>query len=316
MKKMLNNTKTTVKILMERLTNAKKNYEKWNDSDSYFYEMRSIALEFNDYFGIGDIILSDGEKMISQGHYELGIRLILMVKEILHNVANTTLLYMRLAEYYFQSGDTEKGRECLIMLCSCVDNYEESIEFNDLTSVWEKYHHYVDGKVLLPQKVMTENHPTLPGKCSTSIAEILVLPEDELLSALSEHLNEMSVQGECLEYLNQWERTAYHIDTLCMEVNSGGFFHYLYYNGNRFAEVQRACKLVGAEKTLSLLRAIQQKFPQAKIPKNPEQIQNVLDMMDGNIDFETEDNKYYDSAEKELLGKLYQFVCENKDRFR
>lgn len=56
--------------------------------------------------------------------------------------------YLRNAQYYIEMGDLELGKSYLVKLCcETVDNYEESIGFRELTHVWDKYRHLVEGKV-------------------------------------------------------------------------------------------------------------------------------------------------------------------------
>lgn len=224
--------------------------------------------------------------------------------------------YLLTAQYHFENGDTEAGVACLVRLCTeTVENYDEAIGFRELTPVWEQYKHLVAGKVP-PSLAFNTVKALPPEKCSMQIGEILASGED-LLETLSDHLGEMSANGECLNCLNQWERTAFYVDELCMEVNSGGFGKYLYYHGQHFERVKQALQSIGAQETLVLLERIQGKFPRKKIPKELDRIQDVLDKMeDKGVDFEAEDKCYYDSAEKELLQKLREFVVGNGNRFR
>mgnify|MGYP003542097498 FL=1 len=62
-------------------------------------------------------------------------------------VVNTTAHFMSLAEKYMTDGNIEAAKACLILLCENCDNYEESIEFNELTEQWQKYRYLVKGLV-------------------------------------------------------------------------------------------------------------------------------------------------------------------------
>ncbi len=149
------------------------------------------------------------------------------------------------------------------------------------------------------------------------IREIFQLPEEDILSALSEHLGEMSAGGAALNCLNQWERTVFYIDELCTEVNSGGFGHYLYYCGNHFSKVYSACEKILATEMTTLLDCIQAKFPRKKLPVSMERLQDRLDAMEQKgIDFETEDEKYYAEVEKHLITQTLAYIKKNQKHFR
>ena len=64
-------------------------------------------------------------------------------------------------------------------------------------------------------------------QCTMLIEDILKLPKDKMIIALSEHLDERTGYGDNLSPLNQWERNIYDVITLSDEVNSGGFDFYL-----------------------------------------------------------------------------------------
>ena len=149
------------------------------------------------------------------------------------------------------------------------------------------------------------------------IGEIFALPHSELLEALSTHLGELSANGEALNYLNKTEKVLFYIDELVMEVNSGGFEGYLYYHGHHFGSLRKALETVNAVKMRDLMDTIQGKFPRGKIPKSLSAIQRAMDAMeDKGIDFEAEDEQYYDSLEKDLLDLLIAFALSNQEHFR
>lgn len=149
------------------------------------------------------------------------------------------------------------------------------------------------------------------------IADILALPDEEILTELSNHLQELTGNGEVIQALNKWERTAYYVDELCMEVNSGGFEGYLYYHGTHFDKACKALEQMGATEMTALLNRVRAKFPRNRIPKAADSIQNTMDRMEEKgVDFEAEDDCYYGGAEKKLLAKLTGYVRENGKHFR
>lgn len=231
-------------------------------------------------------------------------------------IANTTAHFMGLAEAYLEQGNTELARACLILLCEERSNYEESLEWNGLTEAWQRHKYLVEGLVP-PSRRFASLQPLAPQACSMQISEILALPEEDLLSALSEHLGQLSANGEALNCLNKWERTAYYADELCMEVNSGGFDSYLSYHGAHFDKAYKAMETIAAPGVLAILDTIRETFPGKRIPKTAEALQNALDAMEERgIDFEQADDAFYSTGVQELLSYLLAFVQENKQRFR
>ncbi len=277
-----------------------------------------IAVKYKNCFGMGDYLINLAEEeYFIKGDYLAGITIIKNVDKYYKSIADDVTLYLRMAEYYIENGETEKGVEYLIKLCTeTVSNYEEAIGFRKLTEVWGKYKHLVEGKVP-PSEVCNSGNPLSPEKCTMQISDIFNLADDEMLNELSTHLNEMSANGEVLSCLNKWEKTFYYVDELCVEVNSGGFSNYLYYHGNHFEKVKTALETIGAEELFELLKSVEEKFPRNKVPKNIDSIQNTLDKMEEKgIDFEEEDEKYYNETETNLLEKLTVYVKENNKRFR
>ena len=149
------------------------------------------------------------------------------------------------------------------------------------------------------------------------VHDILALPDEDILNELSGHLQELSSNGEVLQALNKWERTAFYVDELCMEVNSGGFEGYLYYHGTHFEKAYKALVQMGAGQMTALLDRVREKFPRKRIPKTLDAIQNTMDRMEEKgVDFEDEDDCYYGGTERELLERLTDYVRENARHFR
>ena len=226
---------------------------------------------------------------------------------------NTTAVYLWWAHDCFSVGDIEMGKRYLLSLCKKVSNYEESIEINGLTEVWEMYKHHVEG--LIPPSVVVNGQT--PSEPTMSISAILSGPDDDLLTDLSAHLNELCGNGAFLGSLNKWERTIWYADELCMEVNSGGFEGYLYYHGTHFEKAYKAIAELNAPNVTALLDTVRAKFPRARIPKTEDAIQNAMDKLeDKGVDFEDQDDAYYTSAERELLAAMTAWVRANTKRFR
>ena len=265
----------------------------------------------------GSLLVNAGDECMQEGDPDTA-QVFLRAVEHCPDTADLTTLYLRLAQIHLEKGDQETGTAYLIRLCTeGPSNYEESISFRELTDIWDRYKHLVDGLVPPPTSVYGGSLPLSPAECSRPIADILALPEDEILSALSDHLDELSGGGDSLNCLNKWERNVFYLDELTMEVNSGGFDSYLYYYGEHFARARKALTALNAPEMTALLDAVTAKFPRGKVPKSMDAIQNAMDKLEEQgVDFETEDDTYYTSAEQELLPQLLAYVLANRKHFR
>ena len=270
----------------------------------------------NDYL-IGNLLVEAGDDAMEKGDAEAAL-VFLKAAEKCPNVGDETTLYLRLAQIHLEKGDQETGIAYLIKLCTeGPSNYVESISFRELTDIWERYKHLVEGLVPPSTSVYSGPRPLSPAECSRPIADILALPEDDLLTALSEHVGEMSGCGEELNYLNKWEKTFFYLDELSMEVNSGGFDSYLFHHGEHFPKARKALENLDAPGMTALLDAVAAKFPRGRIPKSMDAIQNALEKLeDKGVDFEEQDDAYYNGVESEFLPQLHAWVLANKKHFR
>lgn len=270
----------------------------------------------NDYL-IGNLLVEAGDDRLEKGDPDAAL-VFLKAADKCPNTVDLTTLYLRLAQIHLEKGAQEEGVAYLIKLCTeGPSNYEESIGFRELTDVWNKYKHLVDGLVPPPTSIYSGPRPLSPDECSRHIAEILALPEDDILTALSDHVGEMSGSGMELNYLNKWERNFFYLDELSMEVNSGGFDSYLFHNGEHFSKARKALENLDAPGMTALLDAVAAKFPRGKVPKSMDAIQNALEKLeDKGVDFEEQDDAYYSGIESEFLPRLLAYVLENKKHFR
>lgn len=308
--------------LTKTLENIKECFLLDRDIKKLNYELQYIAKKYCNVKYAFDFFVKYGTELIEAGEKACGMAYFLAIEEYFQEeydgTADTVYLYLRLAEYYLENNNTDKGVFYLTKLCTeTTSNYEESIEFRELTDIWEKYKHFVAGKVPESKITIGGTSPIAPEKCSMKITDILTLPQEELLTEISIHLNEMSGNGAYLNYLNKWEKLVFDADLVLTQVNSDGFSGYLYYNGNRFANAIKAFEEIGSPKMLELMTSVQNKFPSKKIPKSIDAIQNKLDKMEEKeIDFEEEDEIFYNDAQEELLDKLYEFIMSNQKKFR
>lgn len=292
-------------------------YESSKDMKKLKKSLNKLIRKYRNNYGLLNYYLLFAEKCFKLNDYNAGFTVVFIVYESCKDIPNETLVYLRLAQYYFENGDISQGEKFLIKLCTeTVDNYEESIKFNELTDIWNKYKHYVEGKV--PPSVTFSGSVALsPADCSMQIADIFELEGQDLLSKMSVHLNELSANGEELNKLNKWEKTVFYIDEFCSEVNSQGVSGYLYYYGNHFEKLFNVCETIELKECLNLLESIKKKFPRNSVPKNIESIQNALDKLEEKgIDFETEDDVYFETCENIIFENLQEYILNNKKHFR
>lgn len=302
--------------LFGKLESAITEYKKDRDASKLSEAVNSLAFENKGNPNVGSMLVNTGASLIDQGEYDAGIVFMEAVYENFPCVPNTTILHLRLAENEFEKGNVEKGKEHLRLLCQKISNYEESIEFNGLTEVWEKYKHYVAGEVARSVRI-NEPEPISPENCSESICDILKLSGEDLLSELSTHLSELSADGERLDLLTPQEANVYYVDEFIMNINSDGLDHYLYYYGTNFIHLRSALDAIGCEKAVELTDKIISRLPRRTIPKRENKWQDVLDKLEEKgKGFEDLEEFYYEIVENHLLSAVSDYVKANREHFR
>lgn len=104
-----------------------------------------------------------------------------------------------------------------------------------------------------------------------SIDEFLKLDDNAFVSKITDYLFKKSNYLEDFDKLNQFEKNILLVEYLEMEVNNGGFHQfYLNSSGNYSLETEQALKDIGAIKTLKILEAANDQFPNRYIPKDRE----------------------------------------------
>ena len=295
-------------------------YEENKDETSAREQLQKLASKHRNHYGICNIFLLYGIEVFDKGEKEHGYKILQIGMNTFKNAPNHAGVFMRFVQYCMEHNQADKAEEYLLEVCNGRDNYEEVIEWEEMTEVWEKYKYLVAGKVPLPIRTEGKHAAAkLPDECSMQIKDILQLPEQKLLNELSTHLWEMSGQGEEMVCLNKWEKIIFDTDALLSEVGSGGVDSWLHSYGQRFTQTKKALAAIGAEKGLQFLEEIEKRFPRGKVPKSYERIEAILDkMLDNDEDFEEEESQYYYDAgvEGELVECMYQFVMDNKKKFR
>ncbi len=307
-----NKTGAVFEKFLADFSSAKTNYKKQKDITILKKDVEAISAEFYEYFGIGDVLLGYGEELFSAGDREAGIAVFkILEKYFENNIANQTLLFVRLAEFEFNKGNTDAGKDYLLSACRSIDNFEESIQNNELEDVWEKYRHYVENEISHP----ASNKLLAPDECSQQMDEIIKLPQDELLFALSEHLAELSANGNKLDLLSEQELNVYLVDEFVVTINSDGLENYFDYCAPHFIGLCSALEQIGCTEAQELWNKIKDKISQAPI-NDPKFEKALLHLADRDVNFENEEAFYYKKVERKLFSQISQYVKNNLDSFR
>ena len=310
------------KQLYEKFENEfekiKQAYEDTKDEKLARADLQKLASEYRSHYGACLVFLEYGKEIFDRGEIEYGFKILQIGMNTFKEVPRDTGIYLRFVQYNMEHNQEGKAEEYLLKICNEISNYDESIEWSGMSTIWEKYKYLVDGKVPLP---LSQRQPVAktPDKCTKQIGDILQLPKDELLNELSEHLGEMSCYGEEITYLNKWEKIIFDADNLLTGVGADGVDSWLLSYGHRMEQTKKALLAIEAKKAFRFLEEIEKRFPRGKVPKSCERIEAILDkMLDNDEDFEEEESRYYYDAdvEAELIEGMYQFVVENKKRFR
>jgi len=285
-------------------------------------KLREIAREYFDIDTI-NLIYFECAQTLSEMHDDDAEIMIyrIMEQELKYYSINEMDMYLKSAHYYFTRGDEVQGREWLFKLCreDCLPtNYEEAMEWRKLTELWDKYGHYLDGKIPPSVPSFQKAAAIAPEDCTLQITDIFAQKEDDLLLNLSNHLYEMSGQGDSMNYLNKWERVFFDVDNMVTDIGSDGIPHFLTSHGHRFTQTRRALEIVGAEKALQLIDMIAAYFPKGKVPKSDEKREMIVnDIMDSEESFDAAEAFYENqNIECELVDAEYRFALANKNKFR
>lgn len=298
--------------LVEIMNDKTLSEEEFRKKARILFDGRKKIAYFDD-----NILTITGNLLMEEKEYERGNILLelALTRAVKGEYMNEITLFLRLAEYQYIMGHEEKGTEYLIRLCEGeTSNYVEAIHFRGLDETWNRYRHYVDGKVRESQAVVS-SYRKEPSECSTPISEIIQMKDmNELLTALSIHVNEICGDGEYLNCLNQWERNFFYVDQLWSCVNGDGMDAYLCNEGQNFERVRKTAEKLEIQELVILLNKVEERFPKNRVPKNPDRIAGIID--ERKLDFEDLDDLFYDRFDSIIADALYGYFERNKKKFR
>jgi len=143
------------------------------------------------------IMMNYADELRTKNKYDIASLIYLELGEnkYLEYIYDEVTLWFRLGEYYINNGEIEKGRAYLIRLCDEVSNYEESLEFRELTADWQKLKPYVVDQIK-PSLVTTEDAEDDES-----------MTDDELLELFLEEMASGGIHAYLTNYGNKLEET-------------------------------------------------------------------------------------------------------------
>ena len=177
-------------IMVDDLMEQMDNFKTQKDVARFIKKYKSV-----EYLPM--IMMNYADELRNKGKCDIANLIYLEVFENKHlkYIYDEVTLYLRLGEYYINNGEIEKGKSYLISLCDEVDNYEEAIEFRELTADWQKLKPYV----------VDEIKPSLVTMNDTDEDEFV--PDDELLELFLEEMASGGIHAYLMSYGHLFERT-------------------------------------------------------------------------------------------------------------
>ena len=177
-------------IMVDDLMEEMNNFKSQKDVAKFIKKYKSV-----EYLPM--IIMNYADELRNKNKCNIANLMYLEMAENKHleYIYDEVTLYLRLGEYYINNGEIEKGKSYLILLCDEVENYEEAIEFRELTDDWQKLKHYV----------VDEIKPSLVTMNDTDEDEII--PDDEFLELFLEEMASGGIHAYLTGYGHLLERT-------------------------------------------------------------------------------------------------------------
>ena len=177
-------------IMVDDLMEQMDNFKSQKDVSRFIKKYKSV-----EYLPM--IMMNYADELRNKGKRDIANLIYLEMVENKHlkYIYDEVTLYLRLAEYYINNGEIEKGKSYLLLLCDEVDNYEEAIEFRELTAEWQKLKPYV----------VDEIRPSLVTMNDTDEDEFV--PDDVLLELFLSEMASGGIHAYLTSYGHLLERT-------------------------------------------------------------------------------------------------------------
>lgn len=177
-------------IMVDDLIQQMNNFKSQKDVAKFIKKYKSV-----EYLPM--IMMNYADELRNKNKYDTAnlMYLEMAVNKHLEYIYDDVTLYLRLGEYYINNGEIEKGKSYLISLCDEVENYEEAIEFRELTDDWQKLKSYVSDEI----------KPSLVTMKDTDEDEFV--PDDELLELFISEMASGGIHAYLTSYGHLLERT-------------------------------------------------------------------------------------------------------------
>ena len=177
-------------IMVDDLMEQMNKFKTQNDVSKFIKKYKSVEC-------LPMIMMNYADELRNKGKHDIANLIYLEMVENRHlkYIYDEVTLYLRLAEYYINNGEIEKGKSYLILLCDEVDNYEEALEFRELTVDWQKLKPYVDDEI----------KPSLVTMKDSDEDEFV--PDDELLELFLSEMASGGIHAYLTNYGHLLERT-------------------------------------------------------------------------------------------------------------
>ena len=177
-------------IMVDDLMEQMDNFKSQKDVSRFIKKYKSV-----EYLPM--IMMNYADELRNKGKRDIANLIYLEMVENKHlkYIYDEVTLYLRLAEYYINNGEIEKGKSYLLLLCDEVDNYEEAIEFRELTAEWQKLKPYVVDEIKPPLVTMNDTD------------EDEFVPDDDLLELFLSEMASGGIHAYLTSYGHLLERT-------------------------------------------------------------------------------------------------------------
>lgn len=177
-------------IMVDDLIKKMKNFKSQKDVADFIKKYRSV-----DYLPM--IMMNYADELISKNKYDTACLIFLELAEnkYIGYIYDDVTLWLRLGEYYINNNEIEKGKAYLIKLCDEVENYEEALEFRELTTEWQKLKPYIVNEIK-PSVVSAEN-----------VDNDETMTDDELIELFLEEMASGGIHAYLSNYGHLLEKT-------------------------------------------------------------------------------------------------------------
>lgn len=135
--------------------------------------------------------------------------------------------------------------------------------------------------------------------------------------ALDNYIGDLCAYGDEMDKLTEQQKQFYYNQCLEREINNGGFNQYFFNSSGDFAhKTIKSLQTIGANKTADILQKAINQFPNANVPEDRTERQEILEQIEETADLVWEElDLMFFTYEDDLNSMNIEFVRKNKDKF-